>query len=60
MGAKKSVAFQECPFGYGFRRIADQSPAQLCKFPKKIHTNGCYKEGGDYHPLSNHFPPTLG
>ncbi len=32
----------------------------VCKFLKKIHTNGCYKEGGVYHPLSNHFPPALG
>jgi hypothetical protein len=60
MGAKISVVFQECPFGYGFRRIADHSSAQLCKFLKKIHTYGCYKEGGVYHPLSNHFPLTLG
>jgi len=60
MGAKKSVVFKECPFGYGFRLIADQNRTHLFQFLLKIHTNGCYKEGGDFHPLSNHFPPTLG
>jgi hypothetical protein len=57
---QKRVLSLKNAFGYGFSRIADQSQVQLCQFIMEIHTNGCYKEGGVYHPLSNHFPPILG